>query len=167
MIEANTLTMTKSPRQYAEVTLFSQERLGRVRYISLVLCTFLLMLNFLVIIFGNLAALGYAHAQFLVLIALLFAAFEFAFIAVFSARRLRDCDWGSWWALLALIPPINVFLVLILAAYPGSKNSNRSGLPPQPNSKTTYVLAFIVPVTLLTTLFNLVGYYELLSYTQK
>ncbi|GEM_PF-2169063 len=49
-------------------------------------------------------------------------------------RRLHDLDASGWWALLLLLPPLNLALLLALALAPGTRGPNRHGFPNPPAS---------------------------------
>ena len=53
-------------------------------------------------------------------------------------RRLHDLDKSGWWALLAIVPLVNLIFLLYLIFAPGTVGENGFGLQPPPN--TTWVL---------------------------
>lgn len=51
-----------------------------------------------------------------------------------GVRRLHDTDKSGFWMLLALVPLVNLGLVIYLIFFPGSGGENRFGEEPSPNS---------------------------------
>lgn len=52
---------------------------------------------------------------------------------VLTRRRLHDVDRTGWWALLVLVPVLNLLLFVYLLLVPGSDGTNRYGAPSGPN----------------------------------
>lgn len=48
-------------------------------------------------------------------------------------RRLHDRDHAGWWALLALVPVVNLLFSIYLLVAPGTAGGNRFGAPNPPN----------------------------------
>lgn len=64
-------------------------------------------------------------------------------------RRVHDYDETAWYALLVMIPVVNLYVVFT----PGSPAPNRYGTPPPPASMLHKLLAiglFVLPILLLT-----------------
>lgn len=53
---------------------------------------------------------------------------------VMSKRRLHDMDQSGWWAVLSLLPLVNLLFGLWLLCAPGTRGENRFGPEPAPNS---------------------------------
>ena len=61
---------------------------------------------------------------------------------IFSVRRLHDFNLSGWFALLELIPLLNIVMCIALMLIPGAANANQYGEPRE--SKTwEVVLAFL------------------------
>jgi uncharacterized membrane protein YhaH (DUF805 family) len=71
------------------------------------------------------------------------------FLFTLAARRLHDLDLPDAWALLLLVPGINLAFVLFLLIRPGKAKPNRHGLPPPPNADGTRFLAIATLVLLV------------------
>jgi uncharacterized membrane protein YhaH (DUF805 family) len=66
-----------------------------------------------------------------------FAVIEIALFVLsigFGVRRLHDLDKSGWWMLLAIVPLVNLGLIIYLVFFPGSGGDNRFGEEPSPNS---------------------------------
>ena len=62
--------------------------------------------------------------------AVLFAVAANGAYLVVGVRRLHDIDKSGWWILFALVPFINLALLLAQLFRPGTPGSNRFGAPP-------------------------------------
>lgn len=73
---------------------------------------------------------------------------------IFSVRRLHDFNMSGWFALLELIPLLNILMFLALMLIPGSETCNKYG---EPRASKTWevVLAFLFFGLLLLILVNL------------
>ena len=47
-----------------------------------------------------------------------------------QVRRLHDTDSSGWWLLLALIPYLGAFIMVVWFCIPGTKGKNRFGMDP-------------------------------------
>lgn len=122
-------------------------RIGRLRYLAYTFST-ALILSFVLGIFaailfplagvrggaGGLIAMGLIYIS-LLLIPL-----------VITKRRLNDLDHTGWWALLMVVPFVNLLMGLYLTFGAGTKGSNRYGLPPAKNSTLVVIGAMGLPV---------------------
>ena len=63
-------------------------------------------------------------------------------LMIFSVRRLHDFNLSGWFALLELIPLLNIVMCIALMLIPGSANANQYG---EPRASKTWevVLAFL------------------------
>lgn len=66
----------------------------------------------------------------------------FAVTVMFIIRRLHDINAAGWWALLMLVPIVNVFFGLFLLIKRGSEGSNRFG-PYRPTPVWEQVVGYI------------------------
>ena len=144
---------------YCEIRLFSTEaRLGRLRYFNR-LCVVSYNLTMLVSIFAfiirskayerKIPVFGWMHPNvvigiFAILFLLLLATLIFAVI-----QRLHDTNHSGWFALLLLIPAINVVLGIALLFIPSSTEPNNFGSPPPKNTRLTYAISGLFVVLFL------------------
>lgn len=66
-----------------------------------------------------------------------------------ARRRLNDLDLSGWFGLLLIIPLVNALFALYLIFAPGSKNSNRFGPRPGPNSTAVVIGGLALPIIAL------------------
>ena len=146
---------------YQRVRMLSPEgRMGRVRYIGysvgLTLAAMLLVMlvGGLTGVFGLFLdpgsgeGLGAAGLVGLGLIALLYLGA--LVISIFwGIQRLHDLNLSGWWVVTLFVPLINYIAVPVLTLVfwfvPGSKEANRFGAPPEPNTKGPIILAALMP----------------------
>ncbi len=130
-----------SGQDYGEIRVFSaQGRLGRVRYIG-----YMAGITILIGIVGfGLAAVAAAGGQAGVAIAVGVVTYVTIIVVQFllTIQRAHDFDTTGWLSLLLLVP----LVALIFWFIPGSKDENRYGLPPPPNTAGAIALACILPV---------------------
>jgi len=75
-------------------------------------------------------------------------------LIIFSARRLHDFNMSGWFALLQLIPLLNIIMFIVIMLIPGTSTANQYGEPRE--SKTwEVVLAFLFLGLFLLILVNL------------
>lgn len=58
-----------------------------------------------------------------------------------GVQRLHDFGWSGWLLLLNLVPVVGTIFPFVMMLVPGSKDVNRSGSPPPPNSLSVKILA--------------------------
>jgi len=56
-------------------------------------------------------------------------------------QRLHDFGWSGWLILLNLVPFLGSLFPFVMLLMPGSREVNRYGSPPPPNSRSVKVLA--------------------------
>ena len=61
-----------------------------------------------------------------------------------SIRRLHDLNRSGWFALLLIVPPINLVLLLILMFVPCTNEHNNFGTPPKSNTLRTKILSILL-----------------------
>jgi uncharacterized membrane protein YhaH (DUF805 family) len=111
-------------------------RIGRLRYVLFYLgygLTFAVTIGVAAALFGSAARVGILATLALGLIAAMVG-----FVPTW--RRLHDLDRTGWWALLHIVPFINILLFLYVCFMPGSKDVNSYGPPPTENSLIGKVL---------------------------
>ena len=67
-------------------------------------------------------------------------------VLLMSIRRLRDLDRHPAWAMLLVVPFINLLFGLWLLFGPGTPGPNRYGPAPSRNGVVTIILALLIPV---------------------
>lgn len=60
-----------------------------------------------------------------------------------QCRRLNDLNRSGWWALLLIVPFVNIIFWLYLTFAPGTKINNKFGPRPYPTPKALVILAII------------------------
>jgi uncharacterized membrane protein YhaH (DUF805 family) len=68
----------------------------------------------------------------------------FSFIVMI--QRLHDLDKSGWMCLLALIPLVNIYLIVLLIFFKGTPGRNRFGLQTPPNKTWHWIAGLAVPV---------------------
>ena len=137
----------------------STPRLNRLSYIgwNVLLCLGIAVVLFIILIFlPNTLNFIQNNAENLATQILLYI-FNLIFlipVMIISAKRLHDFNVSGWFALLELVPIVNIIFPIALMFIPGSKGNNKFGEPRE--SKTwEVVLAFIFAAIALFILVNL------------
>ena len=130
---------------YGEVQIFSARgRIGRVRYLAYTFGFMMAGIIMLGVLMGIIAAVvGPAAGMsvyFVGIIALIVVS------VLFGIQRLHDLDKSGWLYLVMLIPLVGVFFSFYLIFAPGTKEMNRFGNPPPPNSSGVVLTAWLIPV---------------------
>lgn len=141
-------TVADVANEYGELKIFSAEgRIGRARYLAWSMGISALVMIVLGIVVGVGAAVGgpkLAMALYFIgIIGMLVIG------ALFAIQRLHDLDKSGWFFLVMLIPLIGALFTLYVVFAPGSKEANRYGNPPPPNTTGVIVLAWLVPVAII------------------
>lgn len=150
---ANLAAEHASVMPYEPAVLSRVGRIGRLRFISY---SFWL---------GSAAFVGISIAvsmlgnQFMVrhsvLVGWVTIAAMLAIGTVYGIRRLHDMGVSGWWALMCMLPPLNILLWLALACFPGQSSGNRHGPPalkngwPAITGASLGILAIVVITILL------------------
>lgn len=66
-----------------------------------------------------------------------------------GVQRLHDFGWSGWLLLLNLVPVVGTIFPFVMMLVPGSKDVNRYGSPPPPNSLSVTILATLWLVVIL------------------
>lgn len=140
------------PQSGVHNTSFSNEpwyategRIGRVRYLAFnFIWGVLVLLVYLIlgVIMGMLGMSPLSVTGLLLLILPLLPILYFAY-GVLPKRRLNDIGKSGWWALLVLVPVVNLFYFLYIMIKSGDADSNEYGLPPAPYTTLEMVLAVL------------------------
>ena len=130
---------------YGEVKIFSARgRIGRVRYLAYSFGSIMAGLLILAVLMGIIAAAAGPAAAFTVYIAGIIALVVVG--VLFGIQRLHDLDKSGWLYLVMLIPLVGAFFSFYLIFAPGTKEMNRFGNPPPPNSGGVVLAAWLIPV---------------------
>ncbi|MDD2816323.1 MAG: DUF805 domain-containing protein [Thiotrichaceae bacterium] len=151
---------------YCEIRLFSTEgRLGRLRYfnrffvalygLGVVLITWL----YFVIQLSHYSKTGptlfWGIPQDIVLGAIGALGLCLLITFIFSViQRLHDTNRSGWFALLLLIPAINIVLGLALLFIPSRAEPNNFGAPPPKNTPLTYLITSLFIILFLWKVFG-------------
>lgn len=143
----------------AELKLFSsQGRIGRLRYLaygagsSIVYYVALAVLAF---------AIGDSTASTVGLVAAIAAMLWFSVIT--GIKRCHDMDISGWWSLTLVLPVI----VLAWMFWPGSRDDNRFGPPPPPNTLGVKVLGLLMPVVFFVGILAAIALPQYKHYTDR
>lgn len=123
----------------------SKGRIGRLRYLAWQLVIVLLSVPLFL-----LAAMCSASSPLLGLS--LIAATGIALMVTsvqISIQRLHDMNRSGWLFLLSLVPAIGSLIPLLLTFAPGTRDANRYGPPPPPNSLAVKLLSPLWPILFL------------------
>jgi uncharacterized membrane protein YhaH (DUF805 family) len=127
---------------FQPVKLFSiKGRIGRLRYFAYIFGAgfALIFVPSLIAVILGMLGLGMA-ARVIAVFGFVLTALYMFFGACATVQRAHDTNLSGWYALLAYIfPPSILFWIFT----PGSKDTNRYGAPPPPNSVGTQVLFWI------------------------
>ncbi len=131
--------------EYSEVRLFSKGRIGRVRYILHGIGYYILIaVLFGAITAGLVAALGPSSPVVTALKAASYVAM-LAVVLMLGVQRAHDFDASGWWALLALVPLVNLLFWFV----PGTDGENRFGKKTPPNTTSNVVLLILLPLVFI------------------
>jgi len=138
-IPQSNLTLGSKEEDYGEIRFFSSKgRIGRLRYISYISSLILMgiIAAFVLMAFFGLSAKPYSSLRhnsdfWVLLLPLVVVLFSFFTLSI---QRLHDANRSGWFALLLLVPLLNVMIVLALAGTPGTAEHNKFGAPPPPNT---------------------------------
>jgi uncharacterized membrane protein YhaH (DUF805 family) len=123
------------------------QRIGRLRYFVYVLsgmvCSSILLL--MMYLFCLALPLPLAKLVFDVSLVLIKYILIPMIVIVMTVRRLHDIDFNGWWAMLIIIPFLNIILLFV----PGTASSNRFGPTPRENTAAIKTTAIALPMSLL------------------
>ena len=129
------------------------QRIGRLRYFVYVLsgmvCSSLLLL--MMYLFCLTLPLPLAKLVFDVSLVLIKYILIPMIVIVMTVRRLHDIDFKGWWAMLIVIPFLNIVLLFV----PGTRGDNRFGPAPRADSPALKLAALLIPATMFLLYFAL------------
>lgn len=130
------------------IRIFSPEgRIGRVRYIAYNVIMGLLSMLAIALLSAAGAVLPQnilAPIAGIIMLMVYGAVFVVGFF--FIIQRVHDFDASGWWALLTLVPLVNVFFAFVLLVVPGTRGRNRFGPRPPRNSAVVVIIALLAPL---------------------
>ncbi len=131
-------TAAPDARESYTPTPFSLDgRIGRLRFLVWAFLPAFVLLMLLAYLIGQFDLLQ--RPGMVRLLAMAAALVALAIALAMTRRRLHDLARPGWWALLMLLPPLNLLLIGYLAWRAGDAGGNRYGPPPSEN--TTLVAA--------------------------
>lgn len=127
---------------YSEVKFFSTKgRLGRIRYITYSFGYVLIFSLVMAVLFGLMGAMGlFKDPSTVGTVTRPLQIVFMGFGLILSRRRAHDFDKSGWWALLSLIPLVNLIFLFI----PGTDGENRYGNKTPPNKGGAAILIVAV-----------------------
>lgn len=144
---------------YCEIKLFSVEgRLGRLRYFNRIFVAsylFIILTSIFSFIvrargYGQKTKLfGWLHPDIMLGIIIVFCILLIATFVFSIIQRLHDTNRSGWFALLLLIPLINVLLGLTLLFSPSVATSNNFGAPSPQNTLVTNMVGGLFIILIL------------------
>lgn len=130
---------------HGDVKIFSARgRIGRVRYLAYSFGFLMAGILALVAVMGIIATVVGTTAAMAVYIAGIIGLMVVS--VLFGIQRLHDLDKSGWLYLVMLIPLVGMFFSFYLIFAPGTKEVNRFGNPPPPNSGGVVLTAWLIPV---------------------
>lgn len=135
--------LSRADGQYDDTSVFSAKgRLGRLSYLAWSMTVgFAVALVFSVVL-GAVGGLDPENAATAAGANIILQLIASAVTIMFVIRRLHDINASGWWALLMLIPVVNMFFGLFLVLKRGSEEANRFG-PPRLTRGWERVVGFI------------------------
>ncbi len=126
-------TVRDKQAAYDEVKIFTTRGcIGRVRYLAYSFGFMMAGILILATLMGIIATAVGTTAAMAVYIAGIIGLMVVS--VLFGIQRLHDLDKSGWLYLVMLIPLVGVFFSFYLIFAPGTKEMNRFGNPPPPNS---------------------------------
>lgn len=116
-------------------------RIGRARYLAYGLLLNLVLVACLLIV--ALLGGGVGDGSFTELV---YGIVALAMALVLGRRRFHDLGRSGWFALLLVVPVVNLFVSLWLIFARGDAGANRFGPAAAPNTRGVLVLAWLVPL---------------------
>lgn len=159
-------TVADATHDYGELKIFSADgRIGRLRYIAWSMSFWIVFMIFLGILVPIVeAVVGKSLAMTLYFVGFVVV---LAISSLFAIQRLHDLDQSGWLYLVMLIPMIGGLFALYVTFAPGSKEANRYGNPPPPNSTGAVVLAWLMPMVAIIGILAAIAIPAYQGYVQK
>lgn len=139
--------------EYDKTRFFSlNQRIGRARFVAYSLIAYFVYffaLAGILIAFRFVFGLPSTESESSPLMSFVYVFSYLAVVSLVARRRLRDLGQSGWLSLLYLIPLINIIFWFYLALARGEPTANTYGLRPAPNTIGTWILAALVPITII------------------
>ncbi|MCP4429664.1 MAG: DUF805 domain-containing protein [Gammaproteobacteria bacterium] len=130
-------------------------RIGRLRYLAYNTGVNLILTAIMIPLLGAsgmMAAGGDMSTMFSGIGGIAIILFYIATIIIsimFGKRRLNDLNRSGWFALLFIIPIVNLLLVIYMVFFSGTDGDNNYGPQPSPNTLGVKILGLLFPVLML------------------
>jgi uncharacterized membrane protein YhaH (DUF805 family) len=155
MSEASTMATTQ-PGDRAPLSAFSlRRRMARVEFIAHTVSAALVAIVLLSALASFIALFlpGLAPTLFPLAFSLVLYVVVPLTIMLFAVRRLHDTGKPGWLVLLLLVPVVNILIMTLLAAWPGSAEANAFGAARPAPSTAALTAAVALPLLLLAAFF--------------
>jgi len=142
---------TNDQEKYQPKVLTFKGRIGRLRYLayafgtSLVLVAALGLLTVVAILLGSIFSSDLGSIIMAIMMTMYYIGVTVISV-MFLKRRLNDLDKSGWWALVVLVPLLNLVLTIYILFFPGSEGSNRFGPAPVENTSGVKMFGLVVPI---------------------
>ena len=148
-----------------ETILFSfNGRIGRVRWLAYMFAMFFITSMVVGIALGILTIGNPALMKKLEYLNTIAAAAVLIFV---SRRRLRDLGLGVIFLGLAIIPVVNLYFFFMMVFKRGDEGANEYGPAPAPNTRSVYLLAWIMPAIFVMGILAAIAIPAYQSYSDK
>ena len=148
-----------------ETILFSfNGRIGRIRWIAY-MCGMFFLTSMIVAIALGILTVG--NPALLKKLEYLNTIVGFGVLIFVSRRRLRDLGLGAIFLGLAIIPFINLYFFFMMIFKRGDEGANEYGPAPSPNTRSVYLLAWIMPAIFVIGILAAVAIPAYKSYSDK
>jgi uncharacterized membrane protein YhaH (DUF805 family) len=136
--------------RYGQIRLLSVSgRLGRLRFLAYLAGVYLINVLAQGVAIGAGAGLGEDFGAIFTGLAFLVGLFLLIVSVMIAIQRLHDMNARGWWAVLYVIPLVNLVFFLVLAFAPGTEGENRWGYPPPPNHLGIVLAGLILPIVFI------------------
>lgn len=131
-------------------------RIGRLRYVAYQVWIYVLSYFVLAMIVGVLSAMlfpvmGESSNVVMGLLSIFVIVPWLAYgVIIYPKRRLNDLNISGWFALLSLIPLVNLIFGLYLMFAAGTEGANDYGDPPRENQWYHWLVALVAPLGIVT-----------------
>src|SRR5690606_9379646 len=129
--------------EYGELkVLTTNGRIGRVRYMGWSMGLMLLAMLAYAIAAGALSISPIVGGILMIPVVIATVVVS----VMIGVQRLHDIGWSGWLWLLNLVPVVGSVFAILMLVVPGTRDANRYGPPPPPNSTGVVILAWTLPL---------------------
>ncbi|CAA0082602.1 Inner membrane protein YhaI [BD1-7 clade bacterium] len=137
--------------KYCETGIFTNGRIGRLRYLGYSLAVMLLFYMAIALVVAAGAFILPDSSEIVIGSAVVALVIPMIIITVkLGIRRLNDMNATGAYMFLMLVPIVNSIFTLVLMLVSGTPSSNKYGSPPPPNPRSmgaVVAIFFLIPVT--------------------